>query len=129
MCVHKCLKYPGINLELDHNEQDDRCNYEETSNAIEYDSCDLSLIQYNIRGINSKIDDLGKLIDSVQTSGQPDIVLICESWLKKTSPRPQLQGYVLERTDRQDKKGWWCMYFSFRQMPLQKTTRPRTTQL
>ena len=96
-------------------ELQDSCDYEETRQAIRCDSSDLSIIQYNIRGINSKLFDLNQLIDSVQTTGYPDIILICESWLKKNSPKPHIQGYRLERTDRIGKKGGGvCIFLSDR---------------
>ena len=113
MCVHKLIK--TSNLAVDHMELQDSCDYEETKHAIRCDSSDLSIIQYNIRGINSKLSELNQLIDNVQTTGYPDIILICESWLKKNSPRPQIEGYTLERTDRIGKKGGGvCIFLSDR---------------
>ena len=59
----------------------------------------------NIRGLSSKVNDLKHLIDHVQLNGQPDILLLCETWLTKQSPSVNIPGYSLYRKDRNNKKG------------------------
>ena len=103
MCVHKILRNSSLNLDLETGV--DTCDYEDLNNSIQCDSGDLSVLQYNIRGLNSKIWNLNHLIDKLQNNGHPDIVLICESWLKTNSPKPQIDGYTIERNDRKHKKG------------------------
>ena len=103
MCVHKLLRESSSKLELETGV--DTCDYEDLNNSIQCDSGDLSVLHYNIRGLNSKICNLNNLLDNLQNNGHPDIVLICESWLKSTSPNPQIEGYNIERNDRKHKKG------------------------
>ena len=101
MCVHKIPGNAGLDLEVGI----DTCDYEDLDNSIPYESGDLSVLQYNIRGLSSKIGSLTNLIDKLQNNGHPDIVLIRESWLKSNSPRPNIDGYTIERSDRKHKKG------------------------
>ena len=103
MCIHKLIRGSGPNLDL--GTDVDTCDYEDLNNNIQHDSGDLSVLQYNIRGLNSKLGNLNNLLDKLLTNGYPDIVLICESWLKSTSPKPLIEGYSIERTDHKHKKG------------------------
>ena len=103
MCVHKILGDSRLNLDLETGI--DTCDYEDLNNSIQYDAGDLSVLQYNIRGLNSKLGNLNNLLDKLLNNGHPDIVLICESCLKSTSPKPQIEGYNIERADRKYKKG------------------------
>ena len=112
MCVHKQRYVRDIQLD---NSLEDNCEYVDVDKAIESDSSDLTILQLNIRGLNSKIGDLNQLINSVQSNGHPDILLLCESWLKSTSPKPTLEGYNIERSDRKWKKGGGvCTFVSSR---------------
>ena len=77
----------------------------EAGKAITCNPQDLKLIHLNIRGINSKLFELNQLIDQTFTPHHPDIVLLCETWLKQRSPHQSLPGYHLERNDRTTKKG------------------------
>ena len=103
MCVHKILGDTSLNLDL--GTGIDACDYEDLNNSILYDSGDLTVLQYNIRGLSSKIGSLNNLLDKLQNNGHPDIALICESWMKSNSPKPQIDGYTIERSDRRHKKG------------------------
>ena len=103
MCVHKIIQDPRLNLDLETGM--DTCDYEDLNRSIQCDSGDLSILQYNIRGLNSKLCNLNNLFDKLQNNGHPDIVLICESWLKTNSPKPQIEGYSIERNDHKYKKG------------------------
>ena len=110
MCVHKHLRTTNNELE---SSLEDECDYVDIENAIDSNSGDMTIIQHNIRGLNSKIGDLSYLLSNIQTSGQPDIPLICESWLKSSCPKPILDGYSLERSDRKWKKGGGvCIFVS-----------------
>ena len=96
MCVHRNLK----NLDVD--DFLDSCEYESPNKKIANNPGDLKLIQLNVRGLNSKLQELNSLM---KTCIQPDAFLLSETWLKKHSPTPTLHGYNLERTDRTRKKG------------------------
>ena len=101
MCVHKLTQFPS----LEANYEIDNCTYEELKSDIPCDSSDLSVIQLNIRGLISKLGDLNHILTNSFTSRHPDIVLLCETWLTSRSPRPDIKGYNIERTDRPNKKG------------------------
>ena len=103
MCVHKIQRDSTLNLDLETGI--DTCDYEDLNNSIQCDSGDLSVLQYNIRGLNSKLCNLNNLLDKLQNNGYPDVLLICESWLKTNSPKPHIAGYNIERNDRRYKKG------------------------
>ena len=57
------------------------CDYEELMKNITRSSNDFTIIQQNIRGINSKIGDIKYLIDNTYATGHPDCILLCETWL------------------------------------------------
>ena len=101
MCVHKIKLEPSIDLDT----CTDSCDYEELDNSIHCDSGDLSILHFNIRGLSLKLGNLNNILDKLQDNGHPDIVLLCESWLKTNSPKPHIDGYNIERNDRKHKKG------------------------
>ena len=103
MCVHKLTHYSQ--LEIDSDIQTDNCGYISLTNQIECDSSDLSIVQHNIRGLNSKLGELNYILTHSLLQGHPDIVLICETWLTLNSPKPIIPGYDVERSDRRIKKG------------------------
>ena len=101
MCVHKLTSPIGLEFE----EFDDNCDYEEAGEAIECEPHDLKVIHLNIRGLNSKLFELNRLIDVTFKPHRPDVVLLSETWLKQHSPIPSIPGYKLERHDRTRRKG------------------------
>ena len=66
---------------------------------------DLIIVQLNIRGIQSKLSDLKLLLNKIVTIDQPDVILLCETWLQPSIPDPQIPGYQVVRKDRLTKKG------------------------
>ena len=56
------------------------CDYEELTKNITKSSNDFTIIQQNIRGINSKIGDIKYLIDNTYATGHLDCILLCETW-------------------------------------------------
>ena len=101
MCVHKLSR----EFTFDGNYDTDDCMYEDLTRNIECDSSDLSIIQLNIRGLSSKLGDLNYILNNSFKNRHPDVVLLCETWLSKNSPKPTISGYSIERTDRSGKKG------------------------
>ena len=101
MCVHKLTDLPT----LEGNYSNDNCTYEDLKKEITCDSSDLSIIHLNIRGLTSKLGDLNHILNNSFSTQHPDIVLLCETWLTSKSPRQTINGYNIERSDRQHKKG------------------------
>ena len=101
MCIHK-LDQLSI---FDTGYNTDQCSYYDLNNQLDCDSSDLSIIQLNIRGLNSKLGELEFIINHSFSTRHPDIILLCETWLTNRSPKPNINGYNIERCDRQHKKG------------------------
>ena len=92
MCLHKISKgRDELQRNIDINWQFDKyddCDYINVDDGLDVPDKDLSILQLNIRGLSSKINDLNHLINHIQIKGQPDIILLCETWLNKNSPPP-----------------------------------------
>ena len=101
MCVHKLTNLPN----LDCNYETDNCTYEDLNRDIPCDSSDLSIIHFNIRGLTSKLGNLNYILNNSFNTKHPDVVLLCETWLTRRSPKPIIDGYNVERSDRLYKKG------------------------
>ena len=71
------------------------CDYEELKKNIMRSSNDFTIIQQNIRGINSKIGDIKYLIDNTYVTGSPNCMLVCETWLGPHSPSIKLPDTTL----------------------------------
>ena len=84
---------------------EDNCDYQDLNKTIDNQQSDLAAIHLNIRGLNSKIGELMHLIDNSLKCQSPEIIMLCETWLKSNSPRPMIPGYMLERHDRKRKQG------------------------
>ena len=82
----------------------DNCDYLDVSdvNSLKHTDRDLLILQLNIRGLLSKQDSLKQLISEFKVL--PDIVLLCETWLKKDTAgildMPNYKCYHKHRTDR-----------------------------
>ena len=81
------------------------CDYEELRKLVMRNNNDFTIVQHNIRGINSKIGDIKYLIDNTYVIGIPDCMLLCETWLSPHSPLVKIAGYNFVHTDRVYKKG------------------------
>ena len=71
---------------------------------ITFQKTNLSVIQWNIRGLVNKQSGLKEVLLSFPCS--PDIVLLCETWLTKDKEnRIDLPGYKWFSKNRTDKIG------------------------
>ena len=106
MCLHKPTRTDTSLLDsLSLDDPDDSCDYHDLANAIDNHQSDLTAVHLNIRGLNSKLGELSHLIDNSFKCQPPEIVMLCETWLKSNSPRPNVPGYQLERHDRIRRRG------------------------
>ena len=62
----------------------------------------LVVLQLNIRGIKSKYNDLIELISRIN---HPDIIILCETWLKQNDSLPEINGYKFVGQCRINRKG------------------------
>ena len=84
----------------------DNCDYIDLADVsnLSYSKRDLLAMQLNIRGLTSKQDSLKYLLNEFHTS--PDIVLLCEMWLKKdTENKINMPGYKCYHKHRIDTLG------------------------
>ena len=107
MCLHPKIdrhlsslynKYDNVALE-----EFDNCDY--VHKIVDVDRSDLVVLQLNVRGINSKQQQLKDIIDTSIHDSQPDLLLFSETWLTTNSPDPTILGYTIYRGDRHLKKG------------------------
>ena len=97
MCVHKLVKTANNLLDsLGLEDLEDNCDYQDLNKTIDNQQSDLAAIHLNIRGLNSKIGELMHLIDNSLKCQSPEIIMLCETWLKSNSPCPVIPGYMLE---------------------------------
>ena len=112
MCVHKITDRPdnldgldGLDkLELETGTYKDNCDYITLENVVPACDKDLTILQINIRGIQSKINELKFLIDHCYQNTTPDIILLCETWLTPNSPQVTIAGYKFFHRDQLGKR-------------------------
>ena len=72
----------------------DNCDYVSIDNQLMIEDTDLAILQLNIRGLSNKIEKLKKLLDESFKNKWPDILILCETWLNKSSPHVIIPGYI-----------------------------------
>ena len=113
MCfVYMCLKprqiVDSLNRDIKYetyNEELDCCDYVDYGNAIPVDQNELVIVQLNVRGLYSKIDQIKSLLNVVTSKKKPDILMLCETWQSKNSPVLTLLGYEYVSKARMHKLG------------------------
>ena len=60
------------------------------------------MVQLNIRGIKGKYYDL---IDLINKLNKPEIIILCETWLKANDAQPLIADYNFIGKSRQHRKG------------------------
>ena len=80
-------------------------NYIDVDDQISAEDSDLNIVHLNVRGINSKITELNHLIEHSLKGQTPDIIALCETWLTKDSPTPNIPGYDFVHKCRTHKRG------------------------
>ena len=84
---------------------DETCDYHNIDEKVQKSSLDISIIQLNIRGLASKVDELEFLLKTVEKSSMPDVVILCETWLTPSSPPLNFTGYDFVSKSRTHKRG------------------------
>ena len=80
-------------------------DYVTEHNKVPSDLDDLVIVQLNIRGIQSKLSEFKLLLNNIVCKDQPDVILLCETWLQRSLPDPKIPGYEIVWKDRTNKKG------------------------
>ena len=103
--VHLKSERDVTTLKLDNTDLVDNCDY------IDWDQIDklnkeitnkLKIVQLNIRGLKGKYYDI---IDLIIRLKNPDVIILCETWLKSNDTQPQIPGYDYIGKSRQNRKG------------------------
>ena len=84
---------------------EDKCDYVQPEEIIQVNESDLVVLQLNIRGLSSKLEELKQLLENLADSKKPDIILLSETWLNTNSPKISISGYQLFNVHRKHKKG------------------------
>ena len=110
MCVHSetnnpILEHPEKLNWSENGVQELLCesNFVDMNNQIHVDTKDLNVIHLNVRGINSKVTDLKYLIEHSLYGSPVDIIALCETWLTKYLPIPNIPGYKFIQKCRENK--------------------------
>ena len=85
--------------------EQDKCDYVRTEEKIIVEESDLVVLQLNIRGLTNKITELKSLLENITTCKKPNIILLSETWLNKSSPKFILSNYDSYNVHRTHKKG------------------------
>ena len=99
----------------------DNCDYLPVDDCIPLNSNDIVVLQLNIRGLQGKVDKLKWLINENFKGKEPDILLLCETWMSDNSPDICLPNYKKFEVRRQHKKGGGVCIFVNNRL----TFRPR----
>ena len=83
----------------------DYIDYDQLSGPIKKDKTSLSIMQLNVRGLLNKQDTLNRLLCKINETENLDMVLLVETWLKKsTVKRINIPGYTFMGSHRDGKK-------------------------
>ena len=118
MCFHPNVRYLHQNIRTLHTKtvmdneaigryssDEDKCDYVQPEEIIQVNESDLVVLQLNIRGLSSKLEELKQLLENLADSKKPDIILLSETWLNKNSLKISIPGYHLFNIHRTHKKG------------------------
>ena len=95
----------AANLKVDNTDLVDNCDYidwDHIDNLNKETTNKLTVVQLNIRGIKGKYYDI---IDLINKLNSPDVIILCETWLKTNDIQPQISGYDYIGKSRQNRKG------------------------
>ena len=113
MCVHN-LKKPADHLGNSLNplsfieDECDSCDYLDPSEGMTWHSTrkDLTLLQFNIRGLINKQNDLLGLVNKITGKNQLDIMMLQETWISNSNEHlVNIPGYKVYLNNRARKKG------------------------
>ena len=97
--LNRDIKYETYTEELD------CCDYIDYGDAIPVDPNKLVIVQLNVRGLYSKLDQIKSLLNVITLDKAPDVLMLCETWQSRNSPVPNLPGYQYVYKARMHKLG------------------------
>ena len=108
MCLNNCrasIDNKINDLKLQSSDLTDTCEYIHYEDNWPCQNSDLLVLQLNIRGAQSKLNELKYLIDNNPCKRVPDVILLCETWQTPSSPSINIPGYKTFAHARSHKKG------------------------
>ena len=104
MCVHTLTEpVPGIGY---CDNLIDNCDYVDIVEKPITTNKQLSILQFNIRGVLGKQSLLTNLLKDTNKHSKAQIILLQETWLKKgREKRLKIPGYMFTGSHRKNKKG------------------------
>ena len=91
----------------------ENCDYLSVENKLMIDDTVFAIVQLNIRGLGGKIGKLKTLLNESFKNKQPDVLILCETWLSKNSLQVVLPGYCKYECRRMHKRGGGvCIYIA-----------------
>ena len=88
-----------------YNKELDCCDNVDHGDAIPVEPNELVILQLNVCGLYSKIDQIKSLLNVVTTDRKADILMLCKTWQSKNSPVPSLPGFDYVYKTRTHKLG------------------------
>ena len=108
MCLKPRQIVDSLNRDVNYetyNEELDCCDYVDYGDVIPVDPNELIIMQLNVRGLCSKIDQIKSLLNVVTSNRKPDILMLCETWQSKNSRILKLPRYEYVYKARTHKLG------------------------
>ena len=108
MCLKLRQIVDSLNQDVNYktyNEELDYCDYVDYGDAIPVDQNELVIMQLNVCGLYSKIDQIKSLLNVITSNRKPDILMKRQTWQSKNSPVPKLLGYEYVYKARMHKLG------------------------
>ena len=110
MCLTPRIKENKLNtnipkFNLGNEDINENCDYTDWTSLSELNNetrNKLKVLQLNIRGIRNKYYDLTELLKKLE---EPDIVILCETWLKASDPTTKILNYNFLGDHRINRKG------------------------
>ena len=88
---------------------EEKCNYLDYSTIdleTDHDQWKLTVIQLNIRGLLNKQEDLKRLLSEIKRKHTISVILLAETWLKKTTKKQiRISGFQFVGSHRECKRG------------------------
>ena len=85
MCLHSSIDPLDLGFNETVTDNCDYLDYSEIKTDKRLDKNEFTVMQLNIRGVLNKQSALKRLMTDINTTHQLDLILLAETWLKKTT--------------------------------------------
>ena len=106
MCLHSSIDPLDLGFNETVTDNCDYLDYSEIQTDKRLDKNEFTVMQLNIRGVLNEKGALKRLMTDINTTHQLDLILLAETWLKKTTEHlVKIPGYSLVCSQRKCKRG------------------------